>query len=516
MIAVRRCSSLSMILASLSGSALHLGSTTDALAQSQSGFALNRFEPAERGSEWFVVDGLDLRGRARPSLGVTLDYAHKPLVVYDSRGNERLALARHQLFAHIGAAVVLFDRVRLGAELPVAVYQDGEAAVVGGEALSAATAPAFGDLRLTADVRVAGRYKDPITVALGVRGWLPTGLPSQFTSDGAVRIGPQVIAGGALGAVAWAARAAFVHRDRDGSYAGTGLGSELALAAGAGLRIGRLFAGPELFLSTGFGEAFFEKHSTPVDAVIGVHYTDPSGVRVGAALGSGLTHGSGSPVLRALASVEWGASIASLPSDRDRDGVADNSDACPDWPGIASADPELNGCPPPEHVPDEDADADGIWDREDACPTVKGIRTADRMTSGCPEGTPRQLAVVTKTEIRIGEQVRFETARAELVSESDTILTAVKETLDAHPEIRRVRVEGHTDAVGDPAYNDELSNRRAASVVKWLTEHGIAGSRLESVGYGSRRPLDSNASDDGRARNRRVVFTILERQPRRE
>jgi outer membrane protein OmpA-like peptidoglycan-associated protein len=63
------------------------------------------------------------------------------------------------------------------------------------------------------------------------------------------------------------------------------------------------------------------------------------------------------------------------------------------------------------------------------------------------------------------------------------------------------------------AYNEELSRSRAASVVTWLTDHGIDDRRLESNGYGSRRPIDTNATEEGRAKNRRVVFTILEREP---
>ncbi|MBX3218938.1 MAG: OmpA family protein [Labilithrix sp.] len=477
---------------------------------------MSRFEPAERGSDWFVADSLDLRGSTRTTLGVTLDYAHKPLAVYDAAENEQLALVRHQLFAHVGASVVLVDRFRLGASLPVAMYQDGEEARVGGEALSAATSPAFGDARLSADVRLVGRYGDRATLAFGVRGWLPTGLRSQFTSDGAVRISPQLLAGGELGVFAWAARGAIVYRARDDTYAGRSLGSELAGSVGAGVRAGRLLIGPEIFASTGLGsDSFLSTHRTPVDAIVGVHYQHPSGLRLSGALGSGLTRGYGSPALRALLSVEWGTSLPALPADRDHDGIPDASDACPDWPGVPSGDPELNGCPSPERVPDEDTDSDGIWDLEDACPTLTGIRTSDPMTNGCPPEAPRQIAVITKTEIRIGEEVRFATDSAELAPVSDAVLAAVKRLLDEHPEIRRVRVEGHTDSSGDPAYNDELSGRRAASVVRWLTERGIDTRRLESAGYGSGRPIDTNTTEEGRAKNRRVVFTILERGPER-
>ena len=144
-------------------------------AQSRTGFAVNRFEPAERGSQHFVVDSLDLRA-ASAAAGATFDYAYKPLVVYDTTGAERSALVRHQALIHLGGSVVLAGRLRLALDAPVALYQDGEGAVVDGVTLSPSTAPAFGDLRLAADVRVAGNHGEPLSLAVGVRGWLPTGV----------------------------------------------------------------------------------------------------------------------------------------------------------------------------------------------------------------------------------------------------------------------------------------------------------------------------------------------------
>lgn len=480
-------------------------------AQPRPGFAINRFEPAERGSGWFVGDGVDLRGHLRPSVGATLDLADKPLVVYDSAGEERAALVRRQLFAHLGASFVVWDRVRVGLDAPIAVYQDGEPAFVQGEALGAATKPALGDVRLAADVGLAGRYAGPIRLAIGVRGWLPTGSRSQFTSDGTVRLAPQLLAAGTLGPLEWTARIAYVQRFRDDEYAGSSLGSELAFAVGAGLRFGRFVVGPELFAATKIDRDAFASDGSPADALLGLHYEHASGIRLSAAIGSGLSRGFGSPAARGLLAIEWGRPISPPPVDRDGDGILDAADACPDVPGAASGDPEENGCPPPERVPDEDADQDGIGDRDDACPALPGIRTSDPMTNGCPPSQPRQLAVVTAQEIRIGERIQFATDSASLLEDSDGVLGAVARLLDSHPEIRRVRIEGHTDESGTQAHNDELSARRAEAVGDWLVAHGIAPARLESKGYGSRRPVAPNDTEEGRAANRRVVFTIVER-----
>ena len=432
------------------------------IAQSRTGFAVDRFEPAERGSQHFVVDSLDLRSRSAAA-GATFDYAYKPLVVYDATGAERYALVRHQAIAHLGGAVVIAGRLRLALDAPLALYQDGESAVVDGVTLSPSTAPAFGDVRLAADVRVAGEHGQPFSLALGVRGWLPTGLRSQFTSDGSARVAPQVLAAGAIDVLVWAARVALVYRSRDDDYAGRALGSELFAAVGVGMRTrdGRLVVGPELALASAFtgGAKLFGARETPAEWLVGAHYDVVPNLRAGAGIGGGLGHGFGAPVLRGLASLEW---VTSAPS------VAKGPSG-------------------------EELEPRTPWEGGE------GLVAVDR-----------PLAVVTEHEIRIEEQLRFATDSAELLGGSDAVLSAVKRVLDEHQEIRRLRIEGHTDAVGDAAYNVDLSARRAASVEAWLVGHGIAKERLASAGLGSKEPLDTNETESGRAKNRRVVFRIVE------
>ena len=111
----------------LSAAVTALGSLLafEAQAQTASGFALNRYEPSERGSEWFSQDTLDFRGHMRPAVGVTADYGHKPLVIYNADGSERSAIVKSQLFAHVGASIVMMDRIRFGLNLPIALSQPG-------------------------------------------------------------------------------------------------------------------------------------------------------------------------------------------------------------------------------------------------------------------------------------------------------------------------------------------------------------------------------------------------------
>jgi len=548
----------SIAVGSVSAIALSLLLPGSARAQTQ-GFAIDRFEPAERGSQFFVVDNLDLRGAARPALGAVLDYGYKPLVAYDLDGNERSAVVRHQAWVHLGGSLVLEDRVRLAFNVPVAVYQDGDATSLNGESFKPSDKPAIGDIRLAADLRLVGTKTDPFTFAIGLRAWLPTGPSEQFAGDGSLRLAPQLLAAGDLGLLTYAARLALVYRGRNDAFGGTQLGSEMVGAIGAGLKTndGRFVIGPEVFASSVFSstDTFFKTRTTPVEALLGLHYDVVPDVRVGAGAGTGLTRGYGAPEFRGLLSFEWAPAYEKPepaqapppppppppppeppppvpvvpPTDTDGDGVADPVDACVDVPGVATNDPKTNGCPPDrdgdgildsvDACPDltgiktedpktngcPDADGDGIFDPEDACPKLAGPRNADPKRNGCP------LVIVTEKEIKITEQVKFKFNSAELLKESDTILEAVRAVLEAHPEITKLRVEGHTDNVGDAGYNKKLSGRRADSVMKWLIDHKVDKGRLVAAGFGMEEPIDVNTTEQGRANNRRVAFTILGR-----
>ena len=90
-------------------------------------------------------------------------------------------------------------------------------------------------------------------------------------------------------------------------------------------------------------------------------------------------------------------------------------------------------------------------------------------------------------------------------TESDQVLSDVLAVLAANADWR-LRIEGHTDNAGDTAANLELSNARAAAVATWLTGKGIDAGRVSVAGLGDTQPVADNATEDGRARNRRVVL----------
>ncbi|GAC1582035.1 MAG: hypothetical protein NVS3B20_12760 [Polyangiales bacterium] len=252
--------------------------------------------------------------------------------------------------------------------------------------------------------------------------------------------------------------------------------------------------------------------------------------------------------------------VVKKPGDRDGDGILDPVDACPDVPGVADEDPKKNGCPiesdtdgdgipdsrdacpnlpedkdgylDDDGCPDPDNDGDGILDKADKCPDQAEDLDSFEDLDGCPEpdndkdgvldlddacpldpgpadnkGCPKKpsLVVVTGSQIKITQQIHFEFDKAKIKPDSFGILNAVVQVLKDNPDLT-IEVGGHTDNKGAAEYNHRLSQARSESVRTYLIEHGIAPSRLTARGYGMEVPIDSNTTDDGRAKNRRVEF----------
>jgi outer membrane protein OmpA-like peptidoglycan-associated protein len=361
--------------------------TRPALAQNTaSGFALDRFNPSERGSEWFSLDSLDFRGQVRPAIGLVGELAVNPLVVYNADGSTRAIPVQDQLILHPGASLVLWERVRLGLDLPIAVYQNGNSGSVMGETYAGVGKAGVGDLRIGADVRILGQYGDAFRLSLGAQVWVPFGDRSGYLSDGQVRVLPRVQGAGDVGPFCYAANVGFDYHSLAETFGGTGLGSQFAwgLAVGVHALDHNFIAGPELYGSTVVtnGSAF-STGNTPVELLLGAHYLAASALRFGLGVGPGLTKGLGEPAARVVASLEWvpqPATEPAKPSDKDGDGIADADDACPEDPGVKTDDPNTNGCPPPP----PDRDKDGIPDAKDACVDVPGVKTDDQKTNGCP------------------------------------------------------------------------------------------------------------------------------------
>lgn len=209
--------------------------------------------------------------------------------------------------------------------------------------------------------------------------------------------------------------------------------------------------------------------------------------------------------------------------DNDADGVLDAVDACPDVPEDRDGFADDDGCPDPDNdgdgvvddydlcpddaedfdgfadedgCPDMDNDADGVPDAQDQCPgTPSGLSVG---ANGCPE-----IAEISGALILDG--VTFRPGSDELMSSSFAALDRVVASLLAYPEVT-VEIQGHTDSVGETAYNLNMSRRRADTVRNYLMGRGVAPERLTAVGYGEAVPVADNSTPEGRAANRRVAL----------
>lgn len=128
-----------------------------------------------------------------------------------------------------------------------------------------------------------------------------------------------------------------------------------------------------------------------------------------------------------------------------------------------------------------------------------------------PPPPPPPKATASATAIDLSETVQFETESAVLLDRSKQLLDDVARELGEHPEIKKIQIEGHTDSVASPRHNMKLSRERIASVRSYLIGKGVEPNRLTTKAFGETKPIASNKTEDGRAKNRRVDFKIVKR-----
>jgi OmpA-OmpF porin, OOP family len=181
--------------------------------------------------------------------------------------------------------------------------------------------------------------------------------------------------------------------------------------------------------------------------------------------------------------------------DNDNDGIPDVNDKCPDQPEDVDGFQDEDGCPDPDN------DGDTVPDVKDKCPNDAGPPANE----GCPQ--KYKLVTVTDQKIELKQTVYFATDKTKILPKSFPLLNEVAQVLKDRPTIH-VRIEGHTDSRGSRSHNQKLSQGRASSVRAYLIGQGIAGERMEAVGYGMDRAIADNRTRAGRAMNRRVEFFI--------
>lgn len=543
----------------LAAAALALGSR-EAAAQDPS-FYLDRLRiggaPEDGIGVWRPQMGEKTRFFGQLGLGFALHPLRTDNYVDDLRLEERIDgnPVEHQLITYFGAGVEILDRVALQVSFPLIVNQATNSTLrtdLGiAEAVSAKSVAPM-DLRL--DGRVIVFRTEDRAFKLGITGaaFLPTGNEFSYGGDRGTS--------GSLGLAAeYDFRRFFVTVNT--GFAVRPLvklhelyvGNELTygVAGYVPLRDDTIRVGAEVFGSFGMTkETAGELDASPIEWLAGgkMFFLKSKALYAGGGLGSRLSGGY-APDFRVVAVGGGSVSLADTdvrapdfkyeiakekdtdgdgypdvidmcpsnqedgkepkPSDgcpdmpdRDGDGIPDVVDKCPDNPEDMDGVDDRDGCP------EDDADQDGVPDAEDKCPKEPGQAVKEDPTkNGCPYYIRR---ITGSAEIQILKQIEFEFDKWTILPQSFVILDEVVRLLKTNPEIKLVSIEGHTDNTGGDEYNMRLSVNRAFAVRIYLTNKGIDPARLTSKGFGSSKPLAPNETPEGRQRNRRVEFHIVQ------
>ncbi|MFT4096478.1 MAG: OmpA family protein [Rhodoblastus sp.] len=147
---------------------------------------------------------------------------------------------------------------------------------------------------------------------------------------------------------------------------------------------------------------------------------------------------------------------------------------------------------------------------QDSPPATPGTPPAPQAAAPAPRRPLSQEEAVCQKQMvdeLARNTIQFRTGSDEIRSESVTVIARLADVLKSCPKVK-VEIAGHTDNVGEPESNKDLSLRRAQSVVRALETQGIAADRVSAAGYGEEQPVASNNTREGRAQNRRTEFVV--------
>lgn len=323
------------------------------------------------------------------------------------------------------------------------------------------------------------------------------------------RVVPYVLAGPGL---------LTVHREQDS------IDRKFGVDYGAGVRIflGRRFhVRPEVRGLSSFDPEF---HTAFVGSLILTHYADFNGGRSADQDADGIPD-SLDGCVREKETVNGYLDQDGCPDavpaappvakDTDQDGILDGADQCPTQKETANGYMDQDGCPdetPPvpkafvSPAPDKDSDGDKILDAKDQCVNEPETYNSYKDDDGCPDTVPEELKSFTG---RI-DGIFFSLGSAIIERRSYRSLDQAVETFKKYPNLL-VKIEGHTDSSGSKKVNARLSKERAESVRQYLASRGIDMGRILIEGFGSAKPIASNATSTGRSQNRRIEFKLTEK-----
>jgi OOP family OmpA-OmpF porin len=463
-----------------------------AAAAAADGFDGERFTPAIGAEGGFASEHPAVPFHLGWSLGLFLNFADDQVVEVDANDDVIGKPLDTGVTADLVASLGLLGWLELGLHLPVHL-------VYAGDPYGTLDAGAgLGDLRFVPKIALvrSGALDRHFLLGLALPIGLPTGDDDALRGAGGFSLGAQLLVAGHLGRIGLGANVGYRWRSQHPAGLpwgdGVTLGPWMSLGLTDALAL-RVEAYAEKVVGADVDGADF-----PIEVLGGLEYRI-GGVALYGGASFGLTEGIGDPDFRVIGGLRFRKDAPDRQGFEDRDGdrVLDKDDEAPD-----EAE-DVDGYRDEDGAPEPDNDGDGVLDGEDECPELTG----EPERRGCPAKTYVQIE---DGQILIIGKVQFKTGSTEIDKNSDPLLDQIAQALDANPQVKKIRIEGHTDNVGDPAGNQKLSEQRAGSVKAALVKRGVDEDRLATRGLGEVKPIAPNASPGGRQKNRRVEFIIVE------
>jgi len=485
------------------------------------------------------------------NIGLFLDYQRNPLVRYSKTTNKvDRKIVEDLLSGHLFGSFAPVEWLDIGLVLPVVAYQDGEGFVNEGDPGTFGV----GDLRLHARFQLYQMPNKLFAIAIEPVVGFPTGREvGQFMGSEGFTFTPWLNMSLNFSGKGGLALNLGYRVMEDTSIGDLTLEDEIRYRFGfwVGLMADKLDFYAELFGATTAADPFDKLNQSPIEALGALRWHIVDGAYLDVGAGGGITNGYSCPDFRVFAGFRfWVPPVEDVvvdpcpgePEDmdgyQDDDGCADPdndsdticdpwvkkeglagkyadrckySDDCPMIPEDFDGFQDTDGCPDPDNDNDticdpwvkeqgKSAKYAGTCKLSDDCPDVPEVFNGFKDEDGCPD----TLKIVL-------HNVYFLFDKTDLKSESRKPLDKLVKILDENPEIKKVRIEGHTDTRGSNAYNKRLSAGRARAVKTYLVENGISKDRITWVGKGEEKPLVTpEVTEQDYQQNRRVEFHIIE------
>ena len=428
------------------------------------------------------------------------------------------------------------SRFRIGLDVPVVLASSSDVLDTGG---------GLGDLAIDLRGTIADPEGSPVGLAVSTRFGAPTATVDLPIGGTGIGYEVAVIVDKRIGDITAVTNLGFRGRP-PAELDNITVGNQIATRFGLGYRLSKVAGVSTDVVGHLTASDMGSTAGGAWEGMVGGWYRFNDRIVTRLGLGAGLSQGIGTSAYRSLLSVGYEPEVV---VDTDNDGLPDREDRCPDQAEDFDGHEDADGCPDalnpvrllfrdPYGYPvddlvlsmvneDDDTEAGGsakvdtlltagVWSVTGTAPGFDDFEDDFTVEEGEPfeavfvlnPAAPPPQVRVTRQAIRITDKIYFEVNENTIRPDSFAILSAIATTMLAHPEVKRVRVEGHSDSRSSDAYNLELSQERSEAVRQFLIEKGVSPDRLVAVGKGEREPLDSRENPDAWELNRRVEFLI--------